>query len=52
MAKHVSDSVLCPRCRGDLSSTEHQGQATCPHCKAPVLFAALLAGLAAGRAEK
>lgn len=39
MAKHVSDSVLCPRCRGDLSSTEHQGQATCPHCKAPVLFA-------------
>lgn len=39
MAKHVSDSVPCPRCRGDLSSTEHQGQATCPHCKAPVLFA-------------
>ena len=40
MAKHVSDSVLCPRCRGDLSSTEHQGQATCPHCNAPMLFAA------------
>lgn len=39
MAKHVSDPILCPRCRGDLSSTEHQGQATCPHCKAPVLFA-------------
>ncbi len=39
MSKHVSHSVLCPRCRGDLSSTEHQGQATCPHCKSPVLFA-------------
>ena len=39
MSKHTHDTILCPRCRGNLSITGHRGQATCPHCQAPVLFA-------------
>ncbi len=39
MADISRHTIQCPRCRGDLSIIEHQGQATCSHCKALVLFA-------------